>query len=97
MAPNEFMKALYENDVPFALIDVEDVANAIYKLATTMGLHGKDYLLSSETYKTSDIQAMLNNDQPKEKPSIIYKNNLAKTDLGIQFKPVKQTLNNYSN
>ncbi|WJJ98038.1 NAD-dependent epimerase/dehydratase family protein [Algibacter luteus] len=96
MAPNDFMKALYENDVPFALVDVEDVANAIYKLATTLGLHGKDYLLSSETYKISDMQAMLNNDQPNEKPSIVYKNDLAKTDLGIQFKPIKSTLNHYS-
>jgi hypothetical protein len=97
MAPNEFMKALYENDVPFALVDVEDVAHAIYKLATTTGLHGKDYLLSSETYKISDMHAMLNNKQPQEKPLNIYKNNLAKTDLGLEFKPIKITLNQYSN
>ena len=97
IAPNDFMTALYENNVPFAIVDVEDVANAVYKLATTRGLHGKDYLLSSETYKISDMQAMLNNNEPKEKPSIIYKNDLVKSDLGVQFKPVKKTLNQYSN
>jgi dihydroflavonol-4-reductase len=32
----------------------------------------------------------------KEKASIIHKNDLAKKDLGMQFKPVKTTLNNYT-
>ncbi|WP_339699764.1 NAD-dependent epimerase/dehydratase family protein [uncultured Marixanthomonas sp.] len=96
LAPNDFTQALYDNDVPFAIVDVEDVASAIFKAATTNGLHGKDYLLSSETYKVSDMHAMLNQELPKNKPNIIYKNNLAKTDLGIQFRPVQETLNNYS-
>ncbi|MDP3313945.1 NAD-dependent epimerase/dehydratase family protein [Lutibacter sp.] len=97
IAPDEFIQALYDNDVPFAIVDVEDVANATFKAATTKGLHGKDYLLTSETYKVSDMSAMLNNQEPKEKPSIVYKNDLAKKDLGIQFRPVKETLKNYSN
>ncbi len=97
IAPDDFIQALYDNDVSFAIVDVEDVANATYKTATTMGLHGKDYLLTSETYKISDLNAMLNHREPKEKASIIYKNDLATTDLGIQFRPVKETLNNYSN
>ena len=97
IAPDDFFQALYDNDVPFAIVDVEDVANATFKAATTLGLHGKDYLLSSETYKVSDISVMLNHQEPKEKASIIYKNDLAKKDLGIQFKSIKETLNNYSN
>jgi dihydroflavonol-4-reductase len=97
IAPDDFIQALYDNDVPFAIVDVDDVAKATFKAATTKGLHGKDYLLTSETYKVSDISAMLNHQEPKEKPSIIYKNDLAKNDLGIQFRPVKETLNNYSN
>ena len=97
IAPDDFIQALYDNDVPFAIVDVEDVAYATYKAATTIGLHGKDYLLTSETYKISDMSAMLNHQEPKEKPSIIYKNDLAKKDLGIQFRPAKETLNNYSN
>ena len=97
IAPDDFIQVLYDNDVPFAIVDVEDVANATFKVATTKGLHGKDYLLTSETYKVSDISAMLNHQEPKEKPSIVYKNDLAKKDLGIQFRPVKETLNNYSN
>lgn len=97
IAPDDFIQALYDNDVSFAIVDVEDVAFATYKTATTMGLHGKDYLLTSETYKISDLNAMLNHQEPKEKPIIIYKNNLATADLGIQFRPVKETLNNYNN
>ena len=96
IAPNDFIQAIYDNDVPFALVDVADVAQAIYKAATTKGLHGKDYLLSSETYKASDMHEMLNLREPKEKGSIIYKNDLAKKDLNMTFKPAKESLNNFS-
>ena len=96
IAPNDFIQAIYDNDVPFALVDVADVAQAVFKVATTNGLHGKNYLLSSETYKTSDMSAMLNLQEPKEKGIVIYKNDLAKKDLGISFRAVKETLNNYS-
>ena len=95
IAPDAFVQALYDNDVPFALVDVEDVAKAIYKTAITKGIHGKNYLLSSETYKVSDMNLMLNQQEPKEKSVIIYKNDLAKKDLDIQFKSAKETLNNY--
>ena len=97
IAPDEFIQELYDNDVSFAIVDVEDVANATFNLATTTGFHGKDYLLTSETFKISDISAMLNHQEPKEKARIIYKNDLAIKDLGIQFRPVRETLNNYSN
>jgi dihydroflavonol-4-reductase len=97
IAPDDFIQALYDNDVPFAMVDVQDVANATFKTANTMGIHGKNYLLTSETYKVSDMNLMLNHQEPKEKPIIIYKNDLAKKDLGMQFRPVKETFNNYSN
>lgn len=96
IAPDDFFQSLYDNDVPFAVVDVQDVANAIFKAATTKGLHGKDYLLSSETYKVSDIHEMLNHREPKEKAVVVYKNNLAKTELGVQFRPVMETLGSYS-
>lgn len=95
IAPDEFIRTLYDNDVPFAVVDVADVANAIYKTATTVGLHGKDYLLASETYKVSDIHEMLNQREPMNKAQVIYKNDLAKNDLKMKFRPVKETLNNY--
>ena len=97
IAPDDFIQTLYDNDVSFAIVDVEDVAVATFKAATTRGLHGKDYLLTSETYKISDLNAMLNHQEPKEKASIVYKNDLAKKDLGISFRPVKETLFHYSN
>lgn len=96
IAPDDFFQALYDNNVPFAVVDVEDVANSTFSLATKKGFHGKNYLLSSETYKVWDIHEMLNHKAPKEKAQIVYKNDLAKKDLGIQFRPVKETLSSYA-
>jgi nucleoside-diphosphate-sugar epimerase len=96
IAPDPFVQMMYDHDVAFAIVDVADVADAIYKVATTKGLHGKNYLLSSETYKVSDMSLMLNQQEPKNNGSIIYKNTLAKTDLEISFTPVRRTLNDYS-
>ncbi len=95
IAPDDFIQTLYDNDIPFALVDVADVALATYKAATTKGLHGKDYLLTSETYKVSDIHEMLNGREPKENAQVIYKNNLAMSDLAMHFRPVQETLNNF--
>lgn len=95
IAPDDFVKMLFENDIPFSLVDVEDVAEAIFKAATTKGLHGKDYLLAAETYKVSDMNLMLNQREPKENAAIVYKNDLAKKDLNMDFNPVKACLNNF--
>ncbi len=96
IAPNPFVQMLYDTNVEFAIVDVQDVAEAIFKAATTSGLHGKNYLLSSESYPVSDLTLMLNNESPKNKALIIYKNDLAQKELGMNFRPVKETLNNYS-
>lgn len=92
IAPDEFVQSLFDNDVPFAIVDVKDVALATFKAATTNNLHGKDYLLTSETYKVSDVHEMLNDRQPKSSAEIIYKNDLAKKDLNMSFRPVLETL-----
>ncbi|WP_026450419.1 NAD-dependent epimerase/dehydratase family protein [Aequorivita capsosiphonis] len=96
IAPNPFVQMLYDTNAEFAFVDVRDVAEAIFKAATISGLHGKNYLLSSETYSVSDATLMLNHESPKNKPQIIYKNDLAMNDLGMKFRPVQETLNNYS-
>ena len=95
MAPDPFMQMLFDNDLPFSLIDVRDVAKAIYKAATISGLHGKDYILATETYCISDMNLMLNQQQPMKEGEIIYKNDLAKKELGMTFKPVKECLFNF--
>ena len=95
IAPDDFIQFLYDNDMPFAMVDVADVATAIFKATTTKGLHGKDYLLSSETYKVSDMHEMLNGREPNSIAKIVYKNDLAKRDLGISFRPIKKTLNEF--
>lgn len=92
--PNSFVEFLFTADVPFALVDVRDVAEGIFKAATIKGLHGKNYLLSGETYRVSDISLMLNQQPPVAEAVIVYDNTLAKTDLGITFIAAKETLNN---
>lgn len=96
IAPNPFIQMIYDMDVLWALVDVEDVADAIYKAATTKNIHGKNYLLSSESYRVSDITLMLNNQAPEGKPQIVYSSDLAQKDLGINLKPASIPLNNYS-
>lgn len=96
IAPNPFIQMLYDMDVLWALVDVEDVADAIFEAAMKDGNHGKNYLLSGESYKISDITLMLNHQKPIGNSSIIYSNELAKQDLGVTFKPVEVTLNGYA-
>jgi len=95
IAPNPFVQMLYDTDINFAVVDVEDVADGVYKTATTPGIHGKNYLLSSESYKVSDVILMLNHQSPVGKPTMTYSNALAKKDLGMSFRPVLVTLNSY--
>jgi nucleoside-diphosphate-sugar epimerase len=97
IAPNPFIQMFYDTDMDFAIVDVKDVAEGVYKAATISGLHGKNYLLSSETYSVSDVTLMLNKQNPKNQPKIIYQNQMAVLDLGLPFQTVKSTLNEYSN
>ncbi len=96
IAPNPFVQMLYDNDVEFALVDVKDVAAAVYSASTTEGLHGKNYLLSSESWKVSDISAMLNGEKPAGNARVIYKNDAAKKDLRMDFNPVSVPLTEFS-
>ena len=83
--PNDFVKMLFENNMELAMVDVGDVAESIFKAATIYGLHGKNYLLSSESYRVSDITRMLNMESPEEKGRVVYSNALAVKDLGVEF------------
>ncbi len=96
IAPNPFIQMLYDTDSNFAMVDVTDVADAIYNATLKQGLHGKNYLLTGESYKVSDVVRMLNHEEPIGKPTMMYSNDLAKQDLDMAFKPAKDTLNGYS-
>ena len=96
IAPNPFIQMFYDTDMEFAIVDVKDVAEGVYKAATISGLHGKNYLLSSETYHVSDVSLMLNNQPAKNKPKIIYQNQLAQQQLGLPFQSVLKTLQQYN-
>lgn len=96
IAPNPFVQMLFDTDAEFAIVDVKDVANAIFGASQKKGLHGKNYLLSSESWKVSDVSAMLNGQQPKAEAKIVYQNDKAKQDLGIQFSPAMTPLTAFS-
>ncbi|MGA8853721.1 MAG: NAD-dependent epimerase/dehydratase family protein [Christiangramia sp.] len=91
-----FLEMLFKEDIEFALVDVEDVAEGVYKAATQQGNHGKSYLLSSESWKVSDISRMLNMQSPLGKGREVYSNQLAKKELGVQFKPAREPLRRFS-
>jgi len=93
LTPNPFVEMLFATDTKFSMIDVRDVAEAVYQSATTKGIHGKNYLIANESYSVSDISRMLNNEAPLAEAAIVYDSSLAKKDLGIAFIAAKETLN----
>ena len=96
IAPNPFVQMLYDTNAEFAMVDVRDVAEGAFKAATITGIHGKNYLLTSETYPVSDISLMLNSKNPENEAKIIYQNHLAKHDLDMQFRPVIEALSSFN-
>lgn len=95
IAPNPFVQMLFDTDAEFAMVGVKDVADGIYKASTTTGLHGENYILSSESWKVSAISAMLNHQIPKGEGRMVYMNDLAKQRLNMTFNPVIIPLNEY--
>ena len=96
IAADPFIQMMWDTDIELALVDVKDVANGIYK-AVKKGLHGKNYLFSSESWRVSDISAMLNNKKPLGTARIIYKNDAATQDLNMAFNPAAVPLKEFSN
>lgn len=89
IAPNPFIQMFYDMDVLFALVDVKDVAIGVYKAATISGLHGKNYLLSSETYPVSDINLMLNHKDPKKRSNYCLPKPNGRTRIGLALSSCK--------
>jgi len=96
IAPNPFVQMLYDNDMEFAIVDVRDVAEAIYRAATTDGLHGEQFYLSFESWKVSDMSRMLNNELVVEKPRFVYSGKKAERDLAVTFRPAITSFNDYA-
>lgn len=95
-ATDPFMQNLFNEDVEFALVDVQDVAEGVYRAVQKKGNHGKNYLFTSESWKVSDISRMLNGIPPKGESRTVYSNELAKEDLGMDFKPLSKPLNQFN-
>lgn len=96
IAPNPFVQMLFDNDMEFAIVDVRDVAEGIYKAAISNGLHGKQYYLSNESWKVSDITRMLNSEPVVEKPRFVYSGKNAEQDLGISYKAAHVSFGDYA-
>lgn len=95
-APTPLIQMLLDMDVEFAMVDVEDVALAIYKAATKKTKQGGKYLLSGESFRISDIHRIMNDQKPKNKPVSRYSGKKAEQELGLKFKPVHIPLVNFS-
>ncbi len=96
IAPNPFFQMFFDEDVVFAGVNVKDVAEAIFRIAEHRDLHGKNYLLSAESYSISDLSLLLNNKKPANPPKIIYEHKLAIEDLGMKFTSIAKTLEEYN-
>lgn len=94
-AANPFVAILFATNTMISMVDVRDVAEAVYQASTTWGIHGKNYLIANESYRVSDISLMLNNKPPLNEPEILYDSSLAKNDLGIAFISARETLNHW--
>jgi hypothetical protein len=92
IAPDAYVAMLFQQDVELAMITVADVAKSIYRAAIKPGLHNERFLLSSESWRVSDIASMLNGQEPNGSPRIVYSNQKAKQVLGINFQSVRNTL-----
>ena len=93
IAPNPFIEMLFAMDAEFSMVDVRDVAEAVFQAAVKTNLHGKNYLLANESYKVSDIALILNGPPPISEAAFTYSNELAKKDLEMNFISTKDTLN----
>ncbi len=93
IAPHPFVQMLFDTDAVIAMVDVRDVAEAIFRTANIPGIHGKNYLISGESYSISDMSLMLNKSEPKNEAVIVYDSTLAKNELGIAFIAIKDSLN----
>ncbi len=96
IAPNPFVQMLYDSDMEFAIVDVRDVAEGIFRAATKGGLHGKQYYLSNESWKVSDISRMLNSEPVREKPRFVYSGKRAERELGLTYKPAAVSFSDYA-
>ncbi len=80
-----FVQMLSVTNDDLALVDVKDVTNGIYKAAITKGLHGKNYVLNREGWKSCNISEQT-----------MYKNDVGKHEKEKDIVPVVGPLNEFS-
>jgi hypothetical protein len=92
IAPDAYVAMLFQRDIELAMITVKDVAKCIYQAATRAGLHTERFLLSSESWRVSDISRMLNMQIPKGNSRMVYSNEKTRQMLGVILESVCKTL-----
>lgn len=95
-APSPMIQMLFDMDVEFAMVSVQDVAEGIYKAAIKTDNHGERYLLSSESYRVSDIHRIMNDQEPKNPSIRRYSGEKAEKELDLQYQPVRIPLGQFS-
>ncbi len=95
MIENPSIKPFFDQDTEFAMVAVKDVAEATYKSVVTPNLHREKFFISNETWRVSDIHRMLNGENPRGKKWVMYSNNKAIKELGLQFRPAFEPLTEY--
>jgi dihydroflavonol-4-reductase len=56
----------------------------------------RQYYLSNESWKVSDISRMLNSEPVQEKPRFVYSGKNAERELGIHYKLASITFHDYA-
>ena len=90
IAPDPFVQMMFDQDIPFAVVGVQDVAKAAVAALNQSGLHGRHFLLSAESRRISDLGHILNGEAPVESPTTVYDNSASCRDLGLSYAPATE-------
>lgn len=94
--PDPFVEMLYSENIEFAMVDVKNVAEGVFKAATLNDIHGKNYLLSGDSWRVSDIVKMLNKEQPEGNARSVVSGALAIKELGVKFISSQESLGEFA-
>ena len=96
MVEDPAIKMFFDQDGEWAMVAVEDLAEAAYRSVETPDLHGEKFLISNEAWRISDMHRMLNGKPTEGSSRIQYSNQKAIERLRMQFKPAQEALTAYT-
>lgn len=90
------IKMFFDQNSEFAMVAVDDVAEAAYRSVVTSNLHGEKFIISNEAWRVSDIHHMLNGKPTQGTTRVQYNNQKAINGLKMEFRPAKEPLSEYA-